>query len=211
MRKSYKLTIITILLFISMNVLMFSENKCGNNITAKGETGNIDTEKLKDVVGTIYPTNNRNEKFIFITENSNEIYEIDQEKENNKKYVSEYVNYRIILNGNVTKRINTTNNENNTFTKYITIEKIEIIYNNVTVIGMVSLRGNPRKLIIKDEETGISYEFDNNQEDYEIYVEEYQAYKVKVIGKYYTKLFRNSKNEITEQRYLLVMSIEIIK
>lgn len=86
-----------------------------------------------------------------------------------------------------------------------------VTYYEVEVIGTVSLIGNiGKKLILRVEDSDLIYEFDKEQENYDLYVKEYQGYKVKINGKYYIRILKTNEGTEVERRYLIVGTIEIL-
>ena len=211
------------MLFVFTTTFVFSEkNKVETqdylssiNYTHSRQSNFMGKYKKIEITGKIFLIdkliNKSTEKVLILEDdNSDTIYEFDKNQKKYKTYLEEYRNYRVAIKGTYYSTIFKNSKGEIDEKRLLIVEIIEIKYTDIEVVGSVSLRGRPSILILKESDSDTSYEFDKKQENYKLYVKEYQGYKVKIIGKYYSKHFKYKKNTEIERRYLIVETIEKI-
>ncbi len=211
-RKICLCVILIILILLTTTILTALHSPVNNSIS--NNISGIDNEYKKNikVIGVIYQLkdNGENEESYIFVDEFDRTFNINI-KVNKKSIdiIEEFLNYRIIMEGRYRTEY-FRNDIGDIVEKYhLVIDKAEIKYQDIDIIGKLSLRGSPPKLILKTEDDNISYEIDKSQEIYQELVKEYQGYKVKIIGKYYSFIYMRKETKI-ERRYLVVDKIEIL-
>jgi hypothetical protein len=211
-RRLFSIAVLLMLILLIGTILTALHSPVNN--TLSNNISGIDNEYKKNikVSGVIYQLNGNGEneeKYIFVDE-FDRTFNINQ-KVNKKSMniIEEYLNYRIIMEGRYRTEY-FRNDRGDIIEKYhLVIDEAEIKYQDIDIIGKLSLRGSPPKLILKTEDDNISYEIDKSQEIYQELIKEYQGYKVKIVGKYYSFIYMRKDTKI-ERRYLIIDKIEIL-
>lgn len=208
MKKFIKFGSILMSLLIIFSIAIF----CDESKEIKTSTDNTkqqnNKQELKNInmKGVILPTDREMKDFIFEDTNSGNIYELEK-SEQNKKVIKEYINKHIVINGDYKRVRDTLENGFPTTKRILVIKEAKLILNDIEVSGYLSVKGNPRKLILTDSEN-IYYEIEKDQENYQKYITDYQGYYVKITGQYYLLIFSTIDGSKIEKKVLLVEKIE---
>ncbi len=217
MNKKSFLIIITLFMILIISTLMTAFDNKEFKILSNNISSDIDKEYRKKIKtsGVLFKKDKSSEiMYIFEEDNGksfivkNDIA-LNEDESNNKNNLENYINYHVNIIGRY-KIIYRKNIDNEIIQNYnLIIDSIDIKYHELDIVGNLSLRGSPPKLILTTEEQDISYEIDRSQEMYEILITDYQGYKVHITGKYYSLIYYRKDSKI-ERRYIIIDKIEIL-
>lgn len=182
------------------NALTSEDNKniIDSNTPKKFQNNDNNTDKLiVNKTGVLLPKNKT--EFFLIDDDTKNEYNLKL-KHNNISMLKVFSHYRVSVYGEIQ-----SDNERES----ILIRKIKIVYEKIETTGKLSVRGSPRKLIFKNDDSDNDfYIVDKKQENYNIYKKEYQQYKIKIVGKYYSKNYFDRNENLIETKFLIIEDIE---
>ncbi len=220
--KKLRFALLMLLLEIVFGSLLLASggdviNNTNTNTGTNIDTGPADnlTQSNKNKITEGFIVKKKKDAEIFYVFNELKTgYEYDiLDNEMNDFNIMDYLNTKIKLEYEYNVE-DVVNSDGDTVDRYeiTSINKIEIVYNEIEIYGSVSLRGSPPKLTLTTEnDDSVSYEFYKSQDNYDFIVSEYQGYKVKITGTYFSMFFKRRDLTSFERRYLIVDKIDIVQ
>ncbi len=212
MKKAKIIILLVSLVVLTSGSLLIALN---NNYDSKKITTQRgqNLEKSTSVGFILLKRDGKNSSYVFVEKDTGKEHHILV----NRKMITSNIRSYLNIVVKMTYKYNVNNITNKDGEKDVIylireIENIDIIYKNIEITGYLSLRGSPPKLILttEDNDENISYEFDKKQSNYKEIVENYQSYSVKIIGKYFSRIFENRDSSKSERRYLIVNKIKAL-
>ncbi len=203
--KIFPILLLVLIVICFNNTLTSEDNKTiVDRYLNPNNSQDNDDEPIVNKVGVLLKRSKNNNDHFFLIEDDTKIRYNIRLNHNNTSMLKLFTHFRVSINGRLFSNDVSENN--------ILVRKIEIVYREIETTGKLSVRGSPRKLIFKTEDSSTDYFIvDERQENYKEYKKEYQQYKIKITGKYYSKNYFNKEKDLIETKFLIIDTIEKIK